>query len=68
MNKLVSIILLVSGVALMVLGFNATTSFSSDVSRFITGSPTGNAAWMLMGGIFAATVGMVWTWRSWKQA
>ena len=68
MNKLVSIALLVSGVTLMVLGFNATNAFSSDVSRFFTGSPTNNAVWMLMGGIFAATVGMLWTWRSWKQA
>jgi len=68
MNKLVAIILLVGGVAFMILGFNATTSFSSDVSRFFTGSSTGNAAWMLMGGLFAATVGMVWTWRSWRRA
>jgi hypothetical protein len=56
------------GVALMILGFNATSSFSSDVSRFFTGSATNNAVWMLMGGIFAATVGMLWTRRSWKQA
>jgi len=68
MNKLVPIALLVGGVVLMVLGINATNSFSSDVSRFFTGSPTDKAVWMLIGGAIASVVGLVWTLRSWKQA
>lgn len=64
MNKVVSIALLVGGVALMILGFQATKSFSSDVSRFFTGSPTDKAVWMLIGGLVAAVVGLTMTLRS----
>lgn len=68
MNKIISPVLLVGGVILMIIGINATNSFSSDVSRFFTGSPTDKAIWMLIGGIVAAGVGLVMTMRSWKQA
>jgi hypothetical protein len=68
MNKIVSLALLVGGATLMIIGINATNSFSSDVSRFFTGSPTDKAVWMLIGGIIAATVGLTMTLRSWKQA
>jgi len=68
MNKLVSIALLAGGVVLMIFGINATNSFSSDVSRFFTGSPTDKAVWMLIGGIVATVVGLVLTLRPWKQA
>jgi len=68
MNKLVSIALLVGGIVLMIFGINATNSFSSDLSRFFTGSPTDKAIWMLIGGIIASVVGLAMTWRTWKQA
>jgi hypothetical protein len=68
MNKIVSLALLVGGVVLIVIGVNATNSFSSDVSRFFTGSPTDKAIWMLLGGIVAALVGVVGTFRGSKQA
>ena len=32
-----------AGIVLIVLGITATSSFSSDVSRFFTGSPTDEA-------------------------
>lgn len=67
MNKLLSLALLVGGVVLMIIGINATNSFSSDVSRFFTGSPTDKAIWMLIGGIVAAVIGLVFTLRGWKQ-
>lgn len=67
MNKLVSILLLVGGVVLMVLGINATNSFGSDVSRFFTGSPTDKAIWMLIGGVIAAVIGLTGTLRSSKH-
>jgi len=67
MNKIVSLALLVGGVVLIVIGVNATNSFSSDVSRFFTGSPTDKAVWMLIGGCVAAIVGLVGTLRSGKQ-
>jgi hypothetical protein len=67
MNKIVSLALLVGGVVLIVVGVNATNSFSSDVSRFFTGSPTDKAVWMLIGGCVAAIVGLAGTLRSGKQ-
>ena len=59
MNKPISVALLVAGVILTVIGINSTNSFSSDVSRFFTGSPTQKAVWMLMGGILMGIVGLV---------
>ena len=68
MNRIVSLALLVGGVVLMIIGINATNSFSSDVSRFFTGSPTDKAIWMLIGGLVAAIVGLTMTLRGSKQA
>jgi len=66
MNKAISLALLVGGVILMIVGINATNSFSSDVSRFFTGSPTDKAVWMLIGGSIAAVIGLVSTLRGSK--
>ena len=68
MNRIFSLALLIGGIVLMIIGINATNSFSSDVSRFFTGSPTDKAVWMLIGGIVAAVIGLVGTLRSSKQA
>jgi hypothetical protein len=67
MNKLVSVGLLVGGVALVVMGISASNSFGSDVSRFFTGSPTDKAMWMLIGGAVAVAVGFFGTMRGSKQ-
>jgi hypothetical protein len=68
MNKLISLILLVGGVILIVAGVNATNSFTSDVSRFFTGSPTDKAVWMLIGGVVAALIGLTGTLRTSKHS
>lgn len=68
MNKIVSLALLVGGVVLIVFGISAMNSFSSDVSRFFTGSPTDKSVWMLIGGSVAAVVGLTMTLRSGNQA
>ena len=68
MNKIVSLALLVGGVILVIIGINATNSFSSDVSRFFTGSPTDKAVWMLIGGGVATVVGLSLTLRNWNKA
>ena len=67
MNKIVSLALLAGGVVLMIFGINAMNSFSSDVSRFFTGSPTDKAVWMLIGGVVALVVGLTMTLRGSKQ-
>jgi hypothetical protein len=64
MNKLFSLALLIGGIVLIVLGFNATHAFASDVSRFFTGSPTDKAVWMLIAGIGAALVGLTMMWHN----
>ena len=58
MNKLTSMAILAGGIVLVVFGVAATKSFSSDISRFFTGSPTDKAIWMLLGGIVAIIVGL----------
>jgi len=67
MNKMVSIALLVGGVVLIIFGVQAMNSFSSDVSKFFTGSPTDKAVWMLIGGVVAAGVGLAGTLRGAKS-
>jgi uncharacterized membrane protein YidH (DUF202 family) len=59
MNKLISLAILAGGIVLVVFGVAATDSFSSDVSRFFTGSPTNKAIWMLIGGVVAIVIGLV---------
>jgi hypothetical protein len=59
MNKAVSLALLAGGILLIVFGVMASTSLSSDISRFFTGSPTDKAIWMLVGGVVASVVGAV---------
>ena len=66
MNKAVFIALLAGGIVLIVIGVNATKSFSSDVSRFFTGSPTDKAVWILIGGIVAAVIGLFGAMRGAK--
>jgi len=58
MNKPLSIAFLAAGIVLIVFGVSSTNAFSSDVSRFFTGSPTNKAIWMLIGGIVAAILGL----------
>jgi len=66
MNKIVSLALLIGGVVLIIAGINASNSFSSDVSRFFTGSPTDKSIWMLIGGTVAAIIGLTGTLRGTK--
>lgn len=66
-NKAISVALLVVGAVLIVWGINATDSFSSDVSRFFTGSPTDKAVWLLIGGIVAGVVGLFGVMRGVKN-
>ncbi len=62
MHKAVALALLAGGILLIVFGVSAAQSFSSDMSRFFTGSPTDKAMWMLLGGIVASIVGVVGLW------
>jgi len=59
LNKALGLALLVAGIILIVSGYNVSQSFSSDVSRFFTGTATNKAMWMLVGGAAAAIAGTV---------
>jgi hypothetical protein len=59
MNKAVSLAILAGGILLTIYGAAASNSFSSDISRFFTGSPTDKAIWMLVGGMVAILIGLV---------
>ena len=63
MNKGIGLALLAVGIVMIVFGMNATDSFSSEVSRFFTGSPTDKSIWLLLGGIAATIVGSVMSLR-----
>ena len=59
MSKAVSLALLAGGIVLILLGVMASTSLTSDLSRFFTGSPTDKSIWMLVGGVVVSIVGAV---------
>ena len=63
MTRFVGTALLVAGVGLIIFGINASESFSSDVSRFLTGSPTNKSIWLLASGIVAAIMSLLITMR-----
>ena len=58
MNKGIAVALLIVGVILLIFGFNAYHSASSDISRFISGTPTNKALWLLISGAVAGIVGL----------
>lgn len=67
MNKVVSLAILAGGILLIIFGISATKSFSSDISRFFTGSPTDKAIWLLVGGAVATVIGLVGLMRWSKE-
>ena len=52
-----SLALLALGITLLFLGINASESFTSEVSRIFTGSPTDETLWLILGGIAASVTG-----------
>ena len=59
MNNILGLAIFAVGIVLLIFGFNASQSFSSDVSRFFTGNPTDKSIWLLIGGAAAVIVGLV---------
>jgi len=57
MNKQIGLILLVAGVALLIWGISMTGSFSSEVSRAFTGSPTDKTVTVLIAGGICTALG-----------
>ncbi len=59
MNKGLSLALVVVGVALLIYGFQANDSLSSDVSRVFNDTPTDKAMYLMIGGAAALIIGLV---------
>jgi LPXTG-motif cell wall-anchored protein len=57
MNKPIALALLVIGIILLVFGFNASESLSSEVSEAVSGTPTDKSIWLLIGGALLAIIG-----------
>ncbi|MFI5345599.1 MAG: DUF3185 family protein [Elusimicrobiota bacterium] len=58
MNRIASLALLILGVALLALGWDAYHSLGSGVSRIVTGAPTDRSLWLLIGGGLATVSGL----------
>jgi hypothetical protein len=57
LKRLIGLLVLAGGVVLLMMGIRATDSFSSQFSKFFTGSPTDHAVWLTLGGVAAVLVG-----------
>lgn len=57
MNKPLSLALLLIGIILLVMGFNASESLSSEMSEAFTGSPSDRSIWLIGLGIVGTLVG-----------
>lgn len=57
MNRALAIALLVVGIVLLIMGFNAAESVSSEVSEAVQGTPSDRSIWLIVGGILAALIG-----------
>lgn len=57
MHRLLSLVLLVSGIVLIIYGLNALDSIGSAFSRLFTGAPTDKTLWLLLVGFIAAALG-----------
>ena len=58
MNKIIGLAILVAGVILLYFGYTEYNSTASKVTEVVTGNPTNNAIWFLVGGAVASIVGL----------
>jgi hypothetical protein len=58
-QRILSIVLLVGGVAFLVIGMNSSHSMADQVSNTFTGRFTDQTTWYIVGGIVAAASGLL---------
>jgi ABC-type uncharacterized transport system permease subunit len=63
MNRAIGLAFLIGGIVLLIFGLQASHSFTSNVSRTVTGSPTNGSVWMIVVGIILAVLGLVMSFR-----
>lgn len=60
-SRIVGIVLLVLGVALLIVGLNAKDSVADQISETFTGNFTDETTWYLIGGIVLGMTGLAMT-------
>ena len=58
-KRLLGVLLLVLGVALLVVGINASDSFGDQVSQLFRGRFTDRTSWYIAGGLALAVLGLL---------
>jgi hypothetical protein len=57
MPRITSLAILAVGIILLVYGLNASGSFSSSVSRAVSGAPTDKTVWLIALGVIGVVTG-----------
>jgi hypothetical protein len=68
LNKILSLLLLVAGLALIGFAMNVSDSIRASLSLLVNGSFTNNTLWTLIGGLVAATIGGTGLFRRSKSS
>lgn len=58
MNKAIALALLVVGIILLYFGYQEMQSVASQTKEVLTGQPTDNSMWFLIGGAVAVILGL----------
>jgi hypothetical protein len=58
MNKGISLVFVIGGIILLMMGYNEAHSLQSSVSRYVTGSSNDKSFWMLVAGGIATAAGL----------
>ncbi|MDB6015582.1 MAG: hypothetical protein JWR19_71 [Pedosphaera sp.] len=66
MHKIISLTFLAGGIILLYFGYHEAQSFHSGAIRFITGSPSSKATWMIIAGVIATLAGIIGVTRGAK--
>ena len=67
-SRILGIVLLVGGVALLIVGVNASHSMADSLSNTFTGKFTEKTTWYMVGGGAAALVGLIMVVMGRKRA
>ena len=58
-GRIIGLVLLLVGAALLFYGFSASESVSSEFSELFQGAPSNKAIWLLIAGAVVAVIGIV---------
>jgi len=68
MNKIITLIMLLGGVALIIYGISASQGFAARIATFFTGSPTDTTIWSVIAGIALILLALVRNLRGAKSS